>query len=156
MKGACEKYFPLILSLVELAKRSHLGNHARRRKTPSLSTPTMACRSMPETGNGIRQNSIFGHKGLGIQLINNGNNNQPSPILKSAHLTVNDDDGDASGGKLKVRGTLKGAPNSQFTIEFFVNSVVNPCGFGEGQKRIGKSDSDDSDDGDDSQPGHDE
>jgi titin len=89
------------------------------------------------TGNGIRGNSIFGHAGLGIQLVNNGNNNQPYPNLKVVHSNDSDDNDDEGDGKVTVMGTLNSTPNSQFTIEWFVNNSCNPSGFGEGEKFIG-------------------
>jgi hypothetical protein len=93
------------------------------------------------TGNGVHYNCIFGNTGLGIQLVNNGNNSQPYPDLKLAHWNAGDDDeeddGDGAAGTIKVRGILTGAPNSQFTLEFFINSSPNASGFGEGESFIG-------------------
>jgi titin len=91
------------------------------------------------TGNGIRRNSIFGHKGLGIQLVNNGNNMQPYPDLRFARSNDSDDNDDEGGGKVTVKGTLNSTPNSQFTIEWFVNNSCNASGFGEGEKFIGST-----------------
>ncbi len=89
------------------------------------------------TGNGIRGNSIFGHPGLGIQLVNNGNNMQPYPDLKFAHSNDSDDNDDEGDGKVTVVGTLNSTPNSQFTLEWFANSTCNASGFGEGKTFIG-------------------
>jgi hypothetical protein len=89
------------------------------------------------TGNGIRGNSIFGHPGLGIQLVNNGNNMQPYPVLKVAHSNDSDDNDDEGDGKVTVVGTLNSTPNSQFTIEWFANNHCNASGFGEGETFIG-------------------
>jgi titin len=89
------------------------------------------------TGNGIRGNSIFGHTGLGIQLVNNGNNMQAYPELKVVHSNDGDDDEEGGHGKFTIKGTLNSTPNSQFTIEWFANNTCNASGFGEGKTFIG-------------------
>jgi len=92
------------------------------------------------TGNGIHENSIFGHPGLGIQLVNNGNNMQPYPNLKFAHAKEEDDDDEDGGNtQVTVQGTLKSAPNSQFNLEWFVSNSPNASGFGEGETYIGST-----------------
>jgi hypothetical protein len=80
------------------------------------------------TGNAIRRNSIFASGRLGIELTNNGNNNQPFPVVTSAI---------SGGGVLTIQGTLTSTPNTTFTIEFFANTVCNPSGFGEGERFLG-------------------
>jgi len=81
-------------------------------------------------GNSIQGNAIFSHTGLGIRLINGGNNNQAFPVITSA---TSDDTGTA------VEGTVQSAPNSIFFLEFFDNRVCNPSGFSEGEIWLGVS-----------------
>jgi hypothetical protein len=81
------------------------------------------------TGNTIQQNSIFSNANLGIELINGGNRDQPSPVLTSAT---------SDGSSTTVRGTLTiGAPDSTFTVELFANTECNPSGYGEGERFLG-------------------
>jgi hypothetical protein len=72
------------------------------------------------TGNRISANSISSHAHLGIELINNGNNNQAAPMLTPRAIVTT------------ISGTLRGAPNTTFALEFFSNANCNPLG-GEGQ-----------------------
>ena len=82
-------------------------------------------------GNAIRRNVIFGHdSGLGIELVNGGNNGQPFPDLTSATS-------DAT--STTVEGTLTSAPSTTFTVEFFADSVCNPSGYGEGERFLGST-----------------
>src|SRR5262249_11776247 len=80
------------------------------------------------TGNAILGNSIFGHPGLGIELVNGGNNMQAFPVLTSAT---------SDGSSTTIQWTLTSTPNTQFRIEFFANTVCNPSGFGEGERSLG-------------------
>jgi hypothetical protein len=82
------------------------------------------------TANAIQHNSIYGHtNGLGIALVNNGNNSQPFPSLTYAA---------SAAGSTTITGMLLGlTPNTSFTLEFFANAVANPSGFGEGQSYLG-------------------
>jgi hypothetical protein len=80
------------------------------------------------TGNTILGNSIFGHPGLGIELVNGGNHNQEFPVL----VSVSSDSGSTT-----IEGTLTSTPNTSFTLEFFANSVCNPSGYGEGEQFLG-------------------
>jgi hypothetical protein len=79
-------------------------------------------------GNLVSQNSIFSSGHLGIELTNNGNNNQAAPVLNSVT---------SSGGGTTVTGSLTGAANAKFTLEFFANATGNQSGFGEGQTFLG-------------------
>src|SRR5262249_33021166 len=63
-------------------------------------------------GNAILRNSTFGNAGLGILLVNGGNNNQAAPVLQSALLT---------GGGVRVLGMLTSTPGMRYRIEFFAN-----------------------------------
>ena len=81
------------------------------------------------TGNAIRRNAIFGHDtGLGIELVNGGNNGQAYPELTSA---VSD------ATSTTVEGTLTSTPSTTFTVEFFADTVCNPSGYGEGERFLG-------------------
>jgi CSLREA domain-containing protein len=93
------------------------------------------------TGNAILGNSIHSNGGLGIDLGGDGitpndsgdgdsgaNNLQNFPQLISALLTP----GDPIGAVFAVT-LLRSTPNSQFTLEFFANSVCDPSGNGEGR-----------------------
>jgi hypothetical protein len=81
------------------------------------------------SANGIQRNTIYSHaKGLGIQLVNGGNNQLAFPVLASAT---------SDGSTVTIAGLLMSTPDTAFTLEFFVNSVSNPSGFGEGQQFLG-------------------
>jgi titin len=81
------------------------------------------------TGNAIQQNSIFGHDaGLGIELVNGGNQSQPAPLLTGAA---------SGGGVTTVAGTLSSTPNTAYALEFFATPVTNPSGYGEGLVFLG-------------------
>jgi hypothetical protein len=78
--------------------------------------------------NPIRTNSIFANASLGIRLVNFGNLYQSAPQLSWAG---------AFNGLLFVSGSLSSSPNATFTLEFFVNSVCDPSGFGQGEQFAG-------------------
>ena len=81
--------------------------------------------------NAVHGNSIYGHAhGLGIELVNNGNNNEPAPVLSDAKAR-------ATG--TKVAGILAAQANTSFTLEFFSNTDCNPSGYGEGEVFLGTS-----------------
>jgi titin len=80
------------------------------------------------TGNAIRGNAIYSNNNLGIELINNGNNSQPFPVLSSAA---------SDGSTTTIEGTLAGTANATLILEFFANPVCNPSGFGEGKQFLG-------------------
>jgi titin len=65
------------------------------------------------TGNAIQENSIFGNRNRGIELLNHGNLDQAAPALTSAT---------SDGTTTTVVGTLTSAPDTTFTIEFFANA----------------------------------
>jgi hypothetical protein len=76
------------------------------------------------TGNAILHNSMFDNTGLGIHLINGGNNYQASPTLMAS----------AEGGVVTVQGTLQGQPFTAYTIELFTDSVGDPSSPGQGMR----------------------
>jgi hypothetical protein len=80
------------------------------------------------TGNALHQNAIFGHAGLGIELRNHGNLDQGPPDLVSAQ---------SDGSSTTVVGALSGAPSTAYRLEFFVNPVCDPSGFGQGETFLG-------------------
>jgi titin len=65
------------------------------------------------TGNAILRNSIFANAGLGIELLNHGNNDQPAPVLTSAV---------SGGGFTTIQGTFTGRPSTTYLLEFFADS----------------------------------
>ncbi|MBW3595876.1 MAG: PKD domain-containing protein [Planctomycetes bacterium] len=92
----------------------------------------------------IGANSIHRNQGLGIDNGNNGvsandsgdadagpNGLQNFPVLSSVTATA---------AETTIQGTLNGAPNSAFRIEFFANVVGDPSGFGEGEQFLGSAD----------------
>jgi hypothetical protein len=81
------------------------------------------------TRNSIRENSISFSGNLGIELVNNGNDNQAAPMLASAT---------SDGSTITIQGTLTDVANTTFTLEFFANDTPNPSGFGEGQQFLGR------------------
>jgi titin len=83
------------------------------------------------TGNAIRRNAISGHTtGLGIELLNGGNNSQAAPALTSATST---------GTSTTVQGTLGGTALTTYVVEFFADTVADPSGFGEGERFLGSA-----------------
>ena len=93
--------------------------------------------------NSVRRNEIYGNGGLGIDLGNNGvtpndagdtdsgpNGSQNFPVLTGA---------DVSGGRLRISGTLNGAPGRSYYIEFFGSPEPDPSGFGEGRYFLGST-----------------
>jgi hypothetical protein len=80
------------------------------------------------TGDAIQQNSIGLNGGLGIDLLNNGDNKTAAPVLTAVTL------GD---GTTTIDGTLASTPSTAFTIELFVNNACNPSGFGDGEVYLG-------------------
>jgi hypothetical protein len=82
------------------------------------------------TGNAIRQNSIHDSGRFGIALFNNGNHNQPAPVLTSAVTT---------GSSITIQGTLTAAASTTYALDFFASQDPNPSGFGEGEQFLGSA-----------------
>ncbi|MGE0520187.1 MAG: hypothetical protein AB7P78_14435 [Candidatus Binatia bacterium] len=81
----------------------------------------------PANGNAMLSNSIHHNAGLGIELVNGANNNQPAPQLTGA-----------SGAQAtRVQGTLNAAPLTAYHIQFFANTRCDLSGFGEGEELLG-------------------
>ncbi len=77
------------------------------------------------TGNAILGNAIFGHdNGLGIFLFG-GNHGQEFPTITAVS---------SGGGLTTIEGTLTSTPSTTFHLEFFVDSVCNYNGYGEGER----------------------
>jgi hypothetical protein len=64
------------------------------------------------TGNAVLHNSIFANAGLGIELVNHGNNDQPAPVLTSAV---------SGGGSTTIQGTFTGRASTTYRVEFFAD-----------------------------------
>jgi hypothetical protein len=79
-------------------------------------------------GNSILGNSIHDNAGLGINLVNGGNDNQAAPVLTSAN---------SSSSGTTISGTLASVASTTVRIEFFSNQSPNPSGFGEGLNFLG-------------------
>jgi hypothetical protein len=82
------------------------------------------------TGDAVRQNSIHDSTNLGIELVNNGNNNQPAPTLASAVVTAS---------SITVQGTLSAAASTSYALDFFASPTANASGAGEGQQLLGSA-----------------
>jgi hypothetical protein len=67
------------------------------------------------TQNAIQGNSIFNNTGPGIQLLNNGNHDQPAPVLTGSYLASQG----RYGANLALSGTLTATPNTQYLLNFF-------------------------------------
>ncbi|MDB5310735.1 MAG: repeat-containing protein, partial [Gemmataceae bacterium] len=96
---------------------------------------------VPGTGNAFLSNTIYGNRGLGIDLGPNSgvvlndslghsgpNNYQNYPVLTSALTTS---------GTLAVTGLLTSTPSTQFTVQFFANDTADQSGYGQGQRLLG-------------------
>jgi titin len=91
--------------------------------------------------NSVRGNSIYANGGIGIDLGNDGvtpnhrnnpatgpNNLQNFPLLKSAR---------SANGQTRITGTLHGAPNTTYKIDFYASTTDDPLGFRQGQRYLG-------------------
>ncbi len=67
-------------------------------------------------GNGILSNRIFGNGGLGIDLVDGGNQQQPAPFLTSLTIT--------STGVV-IQGTLSSTFDTTYLIQFFLDAPGN-------------------------------
>ena len=97
--------------------------------------------SHPNVGNAILSNLIYANAALGIDLGGDGvtpnhpgglipgpNGFENFPVLTSAV---------SASPHTTIRGTLNAAPSSTFTIQFYVNVMADPSGFGQGQIFLG-------------------
>jgi parallel beta-helix repeat protein len=73
-------------------------------------------------GNGIQGNSLFGNGWPGILLANNGNLNQPAPVLTGTFSPTPN--------TVQVTGTLKATANTTYTVEIFASPDGTPPGQG--------------------------
>lgn len=96
--------------------------------------------------NAVRGNSIYANGGRGIHLGNQSevvpnddmdgdfpgayNNMQNFPVLISVQCTPT---------TTAVNGALNSAPNTQFAIDFFANTMPDPSSYGEGQRFLGSA-----------------
>ena len=81
------------------------------------------------TNNPISRNSIFDNDGIGISLVNGGNDSQEAPILNRADYDPNTD-------LFTIEGTFNGTIGQSYTLEFFGNPVDNGGGV-EGKVYLG-------------------
>lgn len=79
------------------------------------------------TADAILGNSIFSNNAGGISLLNQGNLNQPAPVLTA-------DQSDPT--STSIQGTLQAAPSLTFRVEFF-SDAGDPSGFGQGKTFLG-------------------
>ena len=94
------------------------------------------------TGNSIRANSIFANGALGIDLGIDGvtANDAADPDLgpnKLQNYPVID--AVVVGASTRVVGSLNSIPNTEFTLDFYANSVADPSGYGEGERWLGST-----------------
>jgi hypothetical protein len=75
--------------------------------------------------NYINANSIFANGNLGIELVNDGNQNQSAPVLTAAVY-------DGYINILTIYGTVTGVPNTTVTLDFFASDAT-----GDGQHYLG-------------------
>jgi hypothetical protein len=90
--------------------------------------------------NKFSQNSIYQNGALGIDLGDDGvtlngsgspngpNHSQPFPVLTDAQ---------SQNGTTTIFGQFAGSPFTTYQLEFFLNDVADPSGYGEGQALIG-------------------
>jgi hypothetical protein len=76
------------------------------------------------TGVGIHENTIFGNSSSEIRLTDGGNHQQEYPVLTAAW---------SDGVQTTIQGMLASAPDTPFTIEFFLNNEPDPSGNGQGE-----------------------
>jgi parallel beta-helix repeat protein len=84
--------------------------------------------ALTNSGNTIRGNSIHDNTGLGIRLVNGGNNLQSQPFLTAASFV---------GGTLIASGSLTSAANTSYPLDFYASATGDPSGFGEGARYLG-------------------
>jgi hypothetical protein len=75
----------------------------------------------------IRENSIHSNQGLGIE--------SPSSTAVATIASV----AQIVSGTTTVTGTVDGAPNTEYDLEFFSNEECDPSGFGEGRYFVGST-----------------
>jgi trimeric autotransporter adhesin len=83
------------------------------------------------SGDSILGNSMFNNGGLGIDLINGGNDDQAAPAITS--VTTN-------GGSTTIDGTLDSTASTTFRIELFSSPNCDPSGAGEDKTFLGFTD----------------
>ncbi len=103
------------------------------------------------TGNSLLSNAIYANTALGIDLGSDGvtpdhstpttgiiagapNGLENFPVLSLATFVPDSSDSD---GTMTVAGTLEADPGSTYTIQFFLNAVADPSGYGQGQVLVG-------------------
>jgi len=74
------------------------------------------------TGNGILGNSVFSNVSPGIDLVNDGNLDQPAPVLTGAFSPTST--------TVQVTGVITAAANTTYSIEIFASPSSTPAGQG--------------------------
>ncbi|MCA9049961.1 MAG: cadherin-like domain-containing protein, partial [Planctomycetaceae bacterium] len=91
-------------------------------------------------GNSIRQNSIHSNGELGIDLgwdgitLNDPGDNDSGPGDLQNFPIVRDV---VTGAATQIGGFLNSHPNTTYTLDFYVNTVADLSGFGEGERYLG-------------------
>ncbi|MCI0399218.1 MAG: hypothetical protein L0332_18805 [Chloroflexi bacterium] len=87
--------------------------------------------------NEIRGNAIYNNAGLGIDLGDDGvDNNDPGDGDGGENEGQNYPVLLAATGSLVITGTLHSQPNTQYTIDFYRSNNCDPSGYGEGQEHL--------------------
>jgi Periplasmic copper-binding protein (NosD) len=81
--------------------------------------------------NSILGNSIYNNNGLGIDLLNGGNNDQAASKITAVTT---------GGGSTTIDGTLDSTPSTSFRIELFSSPTCDSSGAGEGKTFLGFTD----------------
>jgi titin len=79
------------------------------------------------TGNAILSDLFFANGNLGIELSNNGNNNQAASLLTGAF---------SDGPNTVIQGVLLSTPNTTFTVQLFSDPSTDPNGLAQGQQLL--------------------
>jgi len=79
------------------------------------------------TGNSINKNLIYSNDGVGIELLEGGNHELPSPMITSVKTE----------GSTTVRGLMRGSAGTSARVEVFSSTECDPLGYGEGETYLG-------------------
>lgn len=90
-------------------------------------------------GNSIHSNRVYNYPQFGLGIEQGGYGPDPNDSLDTDGLQNHPDLTYAvrQGTSIRVAGTLQSRPNTTFWIDFYLNSVCDPHGYGEGQTYAG-------------------
>jgi hypothetical protein len=104
----------------------------------------------PANGNLLRRNSIFGHSAAGIDLAGDGptqnddgdadvgpNGLQNFPVITSAQVIPEDNDGDDQTDGVRIAGLFNGKADTEVTLDFFLTDPVLEPGLPQGRRSLG-------------------